>query len=344
MTGTYQDMTNNKPEIEKHRVLHDLGTQFDLPKEVESLLKTQLSSDDQTRLERFVTGFEIEDWFEWIFSAMPWCQLIHGLDQQQFPQRSKSTYQVPDFLMFVETSSMNHQPLLIDVKRVPHRKETLKIQSSQLELLQSYADRLATPFLFAVYWEKFNAWTLNTPDSFRKNKSTRKLSLYRALELDCGLILGDVSYLIPQTLVRISTFTQKPSEEHAVIHEQFGTLVSDHAILGDNRVDMNSSESAAIDAMMTMVTHERRSTDDGKTILTEHLDSTYGLKLSSWITRHLAKFNVTPTSEYANVSAHVISELMGKLECPQMQLFPSNATKEIISISNMFFNGDETAA
>ena len=179
-------MTNKKPEIEKHRVLHDLSTQFELPEEVESLLKGQLSPDDQSRLERFVAGFEIEDWFEWIFSAMHWCQLIHGLDQQQFPKRSKSTYQVPDFLMFVETSSMNHQPLLIDVKRVPYQKETLKIQSSQLELLQSYADRLAAPFLFAVYWEKFNAWTLNTPGSFRENKSTRKLSLYRALELDCG--------------------------------------------------------------------------------------------------------------------------------------------------------------
>ena len=92
---------------------------------------------------------------------------------------------------------------------------------------------------------------------------------------------------------------------------------------------------------MTMVTKEKRS-DGDKTTLVESLDSTHGLKLSSWITRHLTKFNVTPTSEYANVSAHVISELMEKLNCPQIHLFPSGATEEIKTIAGLFFNSTRT--
>src|SRR5687767_9396215 len=96
----------DKPEIEKLRVLHDPHTQFDVPEAVRRTLESQLSPEDQGLVERFISRFTIEDWFEWIFSAMPWVQLIHGLDQQQIPTRSKDKYQVPDFLLLVETSSL----------------------------------------------------------------------------------------------------------------------------------------------------------------------------------------------------------------------------------------------
>ena len=72
-----------------------------------------------------MAGFKIEDWFEWVFSTLPWVVMIHGLDQQQFPSRSKRTYQVPDFIVIVETTAMTHQPLLVEVKRVPQQKKTL---------------------------------------------------------------------------------------------------------------------------------------------------------------------------------------------------------------------------
>jgi hypothetical protein len=199
----------DKPEIEKLRVLHDLQNQFDVADSVKSILEAQLSAVDQARIERFVGGFKIEDWFEWIFSAMPWAVLIHGLDQQQFPSRSKEKYQVPDFLTLVETTALSHQPLFVEVKRVPHQKTTLTLQDSQIALCESYASVLNIPLVFAIYWEKLNGWTLNTPDTFERKASTRKLPMTTAFEIDCGLILGDVSYLVPQSLTRVSRFDKK---------------------------------------------------------------------------------------------------------------------------------------
>src|SRR4051812_19931106 len=108
---------SDKPEIEKLRVLHDLHNQFDVPDGLRQTLESQLSPADQGRVERFMNGFRIEDWFEWIFCSMPWVKLVHGLDQQHFPPQSKEIYQVPDFLLLVETSSLKHQPLLVEVKR-----------------------------------------------------------------------------------------------------------------------------------------------------------------------------------------------------------------------------------
>jgi len=59
--------------------------QFDVPEAIRGALESQLSLEDQDRVERFTKGFRIEDWFEWIFSNMPWVKLIHGLDQTTVP-------------------------------------------------------------------------------------------------------------------------------------------------------------------------------------------------------------------------------------------------------------------
>ena len=247
---------------------------------------------------------------------MPWALLIHGLDQQQFPTRSKKRFQVPDFLALVETTSLSHQPLLIEVKRVPHSKATLKLQDSQVDLRANYASALNIPLVYAIYWEKLNGWTLNTPDTFERKSSTRKMPMTTAFEFDCSLILGDMSYFVPQSLTRVSCFDETIVSDTSVRHEEYGGLVSDIVMLGDKRIDMTNLESAAIDSMMTMKSRDAERAD-GKTKLVETPDENYMLKLSSWITRHLTNFNATPSEEYANVSAHVITELMEKLDCPK---------------------------
>ncbi len=332
---------SEKPEIEKLRVLHNLQNQFDVTDGFKSALKAQLSEDDQNRIGRFVVGFKIEDWFEWIFSAMPWSLLIHGLDQQQFPSRSKESFQVPDFLMLVETTALTHQPLLVEVKCVPRQKETLKIQGSQIDLCQNYATALNIPLVFAIYWEKLSGWTLNTPDTFKGKASTRKLPMTKAFEFDCSLILGDVSYFVPQSLTRISRFDKKGVSESSVRHEKYGRLVSDVAVLGNNRIEMNRRESAAIDSMVPMNIDEKRLAN-GQTELLKNLNENYMLKLSSWITRHLSLLNTKPTEQYANVSAHVISDLMNNLGCTLCHMFPYGRSNELKRLERLFMSSTDS--
>jgi len=326
----------DKPEIEKMRVLHDLHTQFDVPEALRSTLHSQLRPGSQEKLDRFMRGFKIEDWFEWIFCPMPWVQLIHGLDQQQFPHRSKEQYQVPDFLVIVETSALTHQPLLVEVKRVPREKETLKLQDSQVTLCQQYASTVNIPLVYAVYWDKFSAWTMNTVDAFETKLSTRKLSMLKALELDCSAILGDISHLVPHALVRQSRFTKRDVTPDCVQHHKYGRLLSDTVILGDKRVEMTSIESAVIDSMLAMKLDSEKNVGDDVTELIETTDELYMLKLSSWITRHIGLFRTEPSEQYTNMSAHVITDLMKKLDCQVMHLFPTDRTENLKQIDALF--------
>ena len=327
---------SDKPKISQLRILHDLQNHFEVPATFKGSLESQLSKEDQDRIERFVAGFKIEDWFKWTFSAMPWVRLLHGLDQQQFPGYSKGTYQVPDYLLVVETTALTQQPLLVEVKRVPRRKKTLKLPKSQIALCENYAAVLNIPLVFAIYWEWFGGWTLNTPDTFEGEASSRKLSMATAFELDCALILGDISFFVPQSLLRVSRFDQKDVSDSVARHLTHGRLVSDVAVLGDKRVDMTNVESAAIDSMITMKSRTVKDCGSGETEVVENPDGNFMPKLSSWISRHLATFKMDPTEEYANVSAHVITELMKKLGCPLCQFFPSGRSDDVKRLETLF--------
>lgn len=324
----------DKPQIEKIRVLHDLQTQFNVSDAIRSTLESQLNNRDH--VDRFVRGFRIEDWFEWIFSTMPWIKLIHGLDQQQFPSRSKENYQVPDFLLLVETSALALQPLLVEVKRVSAERMTLKLQNAQVELCQAYAAALKIPLVYAVYWEKVCGWTMNTVDSLEQKSSSYKLALTRAIELDCSAIVGDISHLVPPALVRVSRFSKNEVLDDSVRHEQYGRLLSDIAILGEQQVEMTSLESAAIDSMILMKRQESTELGNGETEVVESPDDIYLIKLSSWVTRHIAMFGVTPSERLANMSGYTITELMKKLDCPVVHLFPTGRTKELARMDEQF--------
>jgi hypothetical protein len=181
-----------------------------------------------------------------------------------------------------------------------------------------------------------NGWTLNTPDTFEGKASTRKLPMTTAFEFDCGLIVGDVSWLVPQSLTRISCFDKNAVSDTSMRHEEYGHSVSDVAMLGEKRVNMNSIESAAIDSMMTMKDRSTKHANNRTTELVATPDDNYILKLSSWITRHLAIFNMTPTEEYCNVSAHVVSGLMEKLDCPLLHVFPSGRSPQLTQLGKLF--------
>jgi hypothetical protein len=296
----------------------------------------------QNQIDRFMSGFKIENWFEWVFCPMPWVQLIHGLGQQQFPKRSKEKYQVPDFLVIVETSGLIHQPLLVEVKRVPREKETLKLQKSQVTLCQRYASTMNFPLVYAVYWDKLSAWTMNTVDTFETKSSTRKLAMMKAFELDCSAILGDISHFVPNSLVRVSRFTKQGVTPNGVQDQKYGHLLSDTVILGDKRVQMSSIESGAIDSMLTMKLQREENVGSGVTEIVECTDDSYILKLSSWITRHIGLFQTEPSEQYSNISAHVITGLMKKLDCRLIHLFPTDRTEDLKRIDSLFWTSAPT--
>lgn len=141
---------------------------------------------------------------------------------------------------------------------------------------------------------------------------------------------------MPPSLVRASRFTKRDVTPNCVQHHKYGRLLSDVVILGDNRVQMTSIESAAIDSMLAMKLRREEDLGDGVTELVETADDLYMLKLSSWITRHIGLFRVEPSEQYSNMSAHVVTNLMKKLDCPVVHLFPMDRTEDLKRINTLF--------
>ena len=141
---------------------------------------------------------------------------------------------------------------------------------------------------------------------------------------------------MPQSIVRISRFDNNGVSESSVRHKEYGRLVSDVMAIGKNRIELTTLESAAIDSMITMTTKGVKRSDSGETEVVEAPDDNHAPKLSSWITHHQAIFGTAPTEQYFNVSAHVITDLMEKLGCAPLQLFPTGMSGDVRHLEGLF--------
>lgn len=327
-------------DISKLRALHDIKQNFVLQDHELESLTSQLAEDDQSKVDRFFSGFEIEDWFEAIFGIMPWTRLLHGLSQRQVPTRSKSDFQVPDFTALIETSTFKTEPLLIEVKRVARNKQTLKLRKSQVAPTKEYAEALGIPLVYAIYWDSLRAWTLNTVDAFENKSSTFKISNTTAFESDCSLIFGDMCYLVTQQLFRSQTFASEPVVSPPLVHESYGGLVSDEVVVDGISHSLSGVQSVVLDAMFGFTTTSRR-TDGPRTIIHSETRETFLFRLSGWITRYLSLYQTAPTEPYANAAAHEIIQLMERIGIPQVMMYPTDRSTELSDLDAKFLHPPE---
>ena len=327
---------SNKPEIEKHRLIHDLKDQFQVPDSMVEELSSQLSEEDQQRMERFSSGFKTEDWFKWIFSEMPWVRLAHGLDQSQAPLDSKLEYQVPDFLVLAEASDKTNKPVLVEVKGVSGKKQTLRVQETQMRLCEAYAASVNLPLVYATYWSMFNCWTANPPQSFERKGKSAKLSVLKAIEGDCSLLFGDMFFLIPRRVTRVSQYDKTCTESDRAVHPKYGALISDTAMLDEKAIQLKPIESAALDAALSWRVASKHQLSNDVTELNECLDEENFPKLSSWVFRLLLQFGQTPSHEITRLAVLSIWHLMRKLGCPELSIFPFGKKEGVEVIEEHF--------
>lgn len=328
---------SEKPNITQIRVLHDLKQNFELPPEQLESLKRLLTVEDQARADRFFSGFEVEDWFEAIYAVMPWISLVHGLGQRQVPLRSKQTYQVPDFLALVESSDLKQLPLLVEVKRVNARTQSLELRRNQTANTRAYADALGIPLVYATHWDSMGVWTVNTLDSFVVKSSAFKISLEKAFEFDCGLIFGDKSYLITEPLRRVQIFSNEPFHAPACIHRDFGNLISDQITIRDFTHVLGRRDTLAADAMLDFAVTSTTQLQD-RTTITSETRGAFCLKLSAWITRYLSLCQIAPNESAANTAGHAICDLMSSLGIDSWFMYPWDRTPQLKSLDERFLH------
>lgn len=146
------------------------------------------------RVKRLHYGLPREDEFSVICGWLGNCQLIHKLDQHQFPEKSKSHYQVPDLLAVFKYKEKDI-PVLIEVK-TSGKKNKLSFTPEYKEKLENYAELLDLPMLIA--WKnKWDIWALVSLDEFKVANKNYNLDFESALKSSLlGILAGDFAYTL----------------------------------------------------------------------------------------------------------------------------------------------------
>ncbi len=314
-------------DINKIKVLHELKTRFNIDDTTLNKLIEQIDSPDlKGNIDRFFRGYKAEDNFNILFSAIPWVKLIHGLGQNQLPTSSKELYQVPDFNIFFETSKGEIKPILLEVKSVKPNSQCLEVMTKQLTACFDYSKVLGIPFLYAIYWSKYQMWTFNAIENFEIKTKKHKIKIFDAIQNDLSVILGDITFVIIKPFYRKTICDKSITDTSKSKHEKFGVIISDSVSTDKkNYFPIQSIESAIIDSSIKMKIIDAKKEGD-KTTIIEESDSNYFLKLSTLILRHLAILEKELNEQYSDMSRRIIIEFFEKINVTHSFSIPNTKT------------------
>ncbi|OOF05738.1 hypothetical protein [Salinivibrio sp. MA607] len=171
----------------------------DKPSDLERLIHESLEqlgwSADATsiadRVHRLNIGLPLEDEFSIICGWLGQCDLVHKLDQQQYPTTSKYTFQVPDLLANFNVRGAGSISVLIEVKSC--EKNVLSLKPDYVSKLKAYGQLLGLPVLIA--WRKYGIWSLVDLGVFSKVNKNFNLNFNDAMQNSLmSKLLGDFSY------------------------------------------------------------------------------------------------------------------------------------------------------
>jgi Holliday junction resolvase len=325
-------------DIEKIQLIHDVKQMFEID---DSLIKTFIeqinSKEHSSNIERFFRGYKIEDHYFFLQSSLPWVKLIHALQQNQLPESSKSTYQVPDYMCVFESSSLADYPVLIEVKSVKGDKQSIKLMKRQVLSLLEYSKMTNLPLVIAIYWEKYALWTHVPIECFDIKTSTYKLSFVDAFKSDISVIFGNVSFLITSKIFRKTVYGE--TDEITAKHEEYGSILkSSLSSNGEDFIEVESIESAVIDAFVDMTVVNVEPHGEQRIVL-EESSQCYVVGLGNLILRHLNVFSVELNADYTQASQLVIRGFMQKLGIPISYAIPEKRSSETDHLFKLAFDG-----
>ena len=96
---------------------------------------------------------------------------------------------LPDFRVVTQSGEV----LLIETKNHFHKDpfRRYRIRQDDLKKLMRYAALSATALRLAVYWSRWNLWTLNKPESFSQDGKYLALDFQKAMKMNEMATLGD---------------------------------------------------------------------------------------------------------------------------------------------------------
>lgn len=304
--------------IEAMKLISDLKRAFKdngnslSEEEFDKIIKKLIPSDSDNSIKdnfgRFDKGYSAEILFERIYSLLPWIKLITPLGQEQFPEKSKEEYQVPDYEIIFETGSPEKRAaVLIEAKMVDVKKEKHVLKKAQYEVLKKYANAKNEKLLFALFWRKYFTWTVVPIEAYEEKSSQYKISFRKAFANDLSAIFGDYSYVFSKRLYRKSVFTQDTNAktEYLSQHDIYGkTIYEGISLDGKKDLCLINYEAALLDTIFDFEEKEALKDSGGCTTVIEELKPTI-CKLSSVMLSYLFKLNLYDKDELY-ITNHII--------------------------------------
>ena len=121
-----------------------------------------------------------------------------------------TTFRAPDYRVVLDEGDQ----WLVEVKNVrcenPQKQRTT-MSAAYLASLQAYADTVGTPLRLALYWSRWNLWTVIAPDRFRRPEGGLRVTMMEAVMANEFGRLGDVSiWTKPPLRLVLDAATDKP--------------------------------------------------------------------------------------------------------------------------------------
>lgn len=287
--------------IQSIRIVYDLakcardrGKPFD-DEEIKKLLERTVTDEKLiSEYPRFERGYAAEDLFRRIFSLLPWVRSVIPLGQEQFPENSKETIQVPDYeIIFEAGNEMGTATILVEAKLVDGDKQTFELQKYKYEVLHEYSSHKKVTLLFAIFWRKQYIWTINSIESFIKKSSSYKISYEKACANDLSAILGDYTYLFKRQCYRKSIFSKNENADTEFIHKhkEYGkTIYEGLSLDGQKFESLCMFEPALLDCAFDFKEISYKNLANSEIEIIEQYDCLpYVYKLSSLILAYLIK-------------------------------------------------------
>jgi hypothetical protein len=151
--------------------------------------------------EALLHGVRTEAMFEALVASFGAVEILKHEDAGEV-YVSKENLRIPDFRLVLGDDSQ----MLVEVKnfyQVKDAMQAFEVDGVYLDGLSEYSRIMRCRLLIAVYWARWNIWTLVPPEVFAGKEGVRKLSLLDAMKANHMAVLGDFSVgtRIPLSLI-----------------------------------------------------------------------------------------------------------------------------------------------
>ena len=172
---------------------------------IESL---RLALEEHVNHKARIHGFRAQAMFAHVVAAMGSCALITEEDSGAFFDTGENLKR-PDFRLITSDG----KKMLVEVKNF-HPNSAFKeyrLDGGYVTSLQRYAELNSIPLKIAIYWSRWNIWTLLDPRQINTDETKIRISLANALSHNEMYLLGDcIIGTAPPLSFRIHADREKP--------------------------------------------------------------------------------------------------------------------------------------